>query len=533
MSDVLDDPQIVIKTSGLAVGLGTEEMQLGLQSNVLSAALEDDPISGVLETKNLVIRLYSPDGSTLGTDFVPFFKGDPGGLTQADKDLLEKAVIDAVIAKAVAQAQITAETTANAVLQAEVEARQLADSIFEAEITEEKAIRQTNEESVAIKINTVGARIDANVAAIQDEQLARADAESALSERIEQVVATTAANTVAINETKIAYADADTAIGKRIDVVVADVGQNTASILDEQEARADADSALSTRITQVEAHTDVSSAAITSLQTALAAANQSNASAMLALTTTLNGHTSTINVQQSSINGVYANYAVKIDNNGYVSGFGLYSTAANGAVVSYFNILADRFTVQLPGYPGVQPFWVGSVNGVPQVCITNAAIGDATITNAKIADAAITNAKIADASITNAKIGDAQITTAKIGFAQVDTLRIGNNAVSTLASWGGFSNNQSVTYQSVGGDIIIFIGALCLGTGNPEAGTRVPGILQLKVNGSVQATLQGDQVQAGTFVRLGAWAAQVITITLSSAQGGFTGSTVALLEAKR
>ena len=95
------------------------------------------------------------------------------------------------------------------------------------------------------------------------------------------------------------------------------------------------------------------------------------------------------------------------------------------------------------------------------------------------------------------------------------------------------TNGQSVQYQSSGGDLILFFGGYCHGTGNANLGTRVPGIAALTVNGNGYATLTGDEVQASYFVRLGGWAAQVLDIGIQVPQGGFTNSTIAIFEAKR
>ena len=44
---------------------------------------------------------------------------------------------------------------------------------------------------------------------------------------------------------------------------------------------------------------------------------------------------------------------------------------------------AQRFSVWIPGYPGIQPFTIGVVYGQPRVIISNALIfGDASIDNA-------------------------------------------------------------------------------------------------------------------------------------------------------
>lgn len=82
-----------------------------------------------------------------------------------------------------------------------------------------------------------------------------------------------------------------------------------------------------------------------------------------------------ISVIQSSVNGLEAQFTVKIDNNGYVSGFGLSSTPVNGVPTSEFVVLADRFAIALPGAAGPSfPFIVTTVNGQPRVSINTAFI---------------------------------------------------------------------------------------------------------------------------------------------------------------
>ena len=117
-------------------------------------------------------------------------------------------------------------------------------------------------------------------------------------------------------------------------------------------------------------------------------------------------------MQASTINGIQGRYTVKIDNNGYITGFGLISDYNNGTPTSSFIVLADRFSVVTPGQTPRVPFVVDSVYGV---VIDTALIADATIYGAHIANAAIDTAQIADAAIVEALIGDAEVTNAKIG----------------------------------------------------------------------------------------------------------------------
>lgn len=152
-----------------------------------------------------------------------------------------------------------------------------------------------------------------------------------------------------------------------------------------------------------------------------------------------------------TINAVNNQYTVKIDNNGYVTGYGLASTATNGTPTSTFAVRADSFFIANPAGPGVapaMPFIVRTtqttLNGqtvpvgvyitdafIQNGSVVTAKIGDAVITSAKIQDAAIVEAKIADAAITSAKITDAAITTAKINDAAITAAKIADATITS------------------------------------------------------------------------------------------------------
>jgi len=91
------------------------------------------------------------------------------------------------------------------------------------------------------------------------------------------------------------------------------INTNSASIINEASARASGDSAISSTVST--------------------------------LSTTVSGHTSTLSTYGSSINGLQALYGVKLDVNGYVSGF----VMNNGSNYSTFKINADDFEIIKPG----------------------------------------------------------------------------------------------------------------------------------------------------------------------------------------
>lgn len=112
---------------------------------------------------------------------------------------------------------------------------------------------------------------------------------------------------------------------------------------------------------------------------------------------------------------LFAQYTVKIDNNGYVSGFGLASSANNAVPTSTFAVRADTFYIASPSGPGVTPalpFIVKTTAGAwgpAGVYIQEALIANATIGSAKIADAAIDDAKVANLSAAKLTAGDGTI----------------------------------------------------------------------------------------------------------------------------
>jgi predicted phage tail protein len=167
---------------------------------------------------------------------------------------------------------------------------------------------------------------------------------------------------------------------------------------------------LSTMIAQVnDAKTGLPAAVsmINQLNTVSATSGSTAAKALYQLTSRLDNISPGITLEQGfatsadKTKGLEAQYTVKIDSNGRVSGFGLASTtSAAGETTSEFIINADKFGVIMPSAPGVKPFTIGKVNGVPRVIMSNALIGDASISSAMIGDLQVNSLKIAGEAVT-------------------------------------------------------------------------------------------------------------------------------------
>ena len=121
-----------------------------------------------------------------------------------------------------------------------------------------------------------------------------------------------------------------------------------------------------------------------------------------------------------SSNGTTASYAVRVDSNGLIAGFGLY----NDSTTSAFAVNADQFYIGDSASTLKKPFMVltksQTINGTTYPAGT-------WIDTAIIANAAIGTAHIKDASITNAKI--ANLSADKITTGILDANRIGTNTI--------------------------------------------------------------------------------------------------------
>jgi hypothetical protein len=109
-----------------------------------------------------------------------------------------------------------------------------------------------------------------------------------------------------------------------------------------------------------------------------------------------------MNTSASNVNGLNAQYSVKIDNNGHVSGFGLSSTATDAGPSSAFIVRADKFAVIDPASTDDA---LGTTSPTPENIPFFIQGGTTYIKSAAILDASITTVKIQDAAIDNAKIG--------------------------------------------------------------------------------------------------------------------------------
>lgn len=281
-----------------------------------------------------------------------------------------------------------------------------------AAITQEKTERQTADTSLASQITTVTAAVGRNAAAIQQEVTARANADNALTQTINTQIATVNGNLSALQQSQTTTANNVSALSRSVSTLQVTVGQNTSAIQQEALTRANKDGEIQSR------------------------------------------------------------YTIKIDTNGYVSGFGLIQEANNATPRSDFIIRADRFAIG-------NPSWFGNPIRVPFIVLTT--------TDNKGNPPGV---YMDEAMIKNASIG-----TAKIDDASVNTLKIAGNAVTipvyseilyeTPAVWdknGTYVELASVTLTlPPNSGVLVFVSCI---PGDITGGTH-PANYKITVSGSV------------------------------------------------
>jgi hypothetical protein len=124
---------------------------------------------------------------------------------------------------------------------------------------------------------------------------------------------------------------------------------------------------------------------------ARATADSALAANVTTLQTRVDGNTNSVQVLSQSINGIKGKYGVRIDTNGYITGWELIGGATSGSMI----IHVDNLLIGRPGATNQYPFVIGVVDGVQRISLSNAFIQDGSIKNAKIQDLTVGRIKLA------------------------------------------------------------------------------------------------------------------------------------------
>ena len=261
-------------------------------------------------------------------------------------------------------------------------------------------------------------------------------ADSAISAAVQNLASTTYVNTNLANYT-----------------TTADLETNYYTITD-------TDQAIASAVVGLASTTDlgnyVTTATLTGSYYTASATDSAISTAVQTLASTVGNNTAAIQTNAESVDGLEAQYTVKIDNNGYVSGFGLASTPVDGVPFSEFIVRADRFAIG-SGNTDIIPFVVTTstttLNGeiVPAgVYISEAFIKNGAISNAKIG--VLSADKITTGELDAERIGASTITSTKLAADSVtaEKLAISSSTDGTASSIYMDSNGAIKVYDASG-----------------------------------------------------------------------------------
>lgn len=151
-----------------------------------------------------------------------------------------------------------------------------------------------------------------------------------------------------------------------------------------------------------------------------------------AVRSTADGNAAAIQTHAQSINGLEAQYTVKVDVNGRVAGFGLATTPKNGTPESKFIVNADRFGIGATGKADVFPFVVDTQKnrvGVNGELVVN---GKAIIDNLNAG--AISGDKITADTLDANRLKAGSITAREIGANSVTADKMNVTSLSAVSS---------------------------------------------------------------------------------------------------
>jgi hypothetical protein len=279
-------------------------------------------------------------------------------------------------------------------------------------IVNEATTRGTADTALASSISALTSTVTSNDTSVQalitTEATTRANADTALSNTVTTLTSTINTNDTAVRALVTSEAttrsSADTAISSTVSALTSTVAgknknysqttePNTGMLTgdlwfdtdDNNKAyRYSGTAWVATDDSRIAANT----AAIVSEATTRATNDSAISSTVTTLSSTVGTNTTAIATEASTrateTGNLFSKYSVKIDTNGYVSGFGLASTANNATPFSSFIVRADQFSIASPSGPGITPVipfivnttteTIGNVTVPPGVYIDNAYI---------------------------------------------------------------------------------------------------------------------------------------------------------------
>jgi predicted nucleic acid-binding Zn-ribbon protein len=334
----------------------------------------------------------------------------------------------------------------------------------------------------ATQLNSLTTRVgtaESNITSLQTTTATQATSLSSLTTR----VGSAESNISTLNTTTANQANSLTALTTR-------VGTAESAITSEATTRANADNAITTSVNTQFATVNGNISALQTSQTTTANNVAALSSTVTTLQATVGSNTTAIQTEATARvnadNDIYSKYSVKIDTNGYVSGFGLISTANNSTPYSEFIIRADRFSIASPSGPGISPqvpFVVltttDSKGNAPGVYVDNAIIKNAAVGTLKLDGEAVTIPRFAEQVVTGQNL---------------------------TTSWSGDVCSVNYTVSGLGGAETARVVVIAVMQAYPTNNTITDLILGIFANGTLNTSVASTYSENGiSMANVGSW----------------------------
>ena len=209
---------------------------------------------------------------------------------------------------------------------------------------------------------------------------------------------------------------------------------------------------------------------------------------------TADGNTATVQTHAKSINGLEAQYTVKVDVNGKVAGYGLATTPKNGTPESKFIVNADRFGIGATGKADVFPFVVDTQKnrvGVNGELVVN---GKAIVDNLNAGD--IHGDKITANTLNANRLTAGSVTAREMAAGSITAEKLAANAVTAdkLKAGSITSDKLAVRTLSAVSSDLGDINAGNINIGNGAFTVSRDGDLYAK-NGRFEGTIYADKIE--------------------------------------
>lgn len=216
-----------------------------------------------------------------------------------------------------------------------------------ANLDEFKQTQATKDTALAQKLSKLQSDIDtkANATALNSltTKVNQADGKIiAQTQRLNTLQSSVSGNTSSINTLNQSLTTKERALSEQINTAKSELGGRITQISNETRTLSNANRTISEQINTAKSELGGRITQISNETRTLSNANRTVGEQINTVQTTLSGQRASIRNVERSVNGVRLVKAVTVDNNGFISGYGLMSDLQNGRVTSRFGINADQ-----------------------------------------------------------------------------------------------------------------------------------------------------------------------------------------------